>query len=351
MPRLDIPYRSQWAADADRHSADCGPTCAAMIMNYNQIEMTPNRIYDFLPSKEPGAFTFWHELTGVLQNHQIPAQRHTYVSRFQAMDNVRANIDAGNPMIALVKYEPWIQATGNNFEWGHFVVITGYDNANVYMHDPLFGGPWRPASAGAHFAMSHDLFCAGWGGFPATENPNFSCCVAPSKTAVSQPIPAAPSPPPSPPPPAAPPTGTTDDVNRRIRALAAYRWAEPPDFTNTEAVKFWTDHLGDFGLHYDRYKVKPGDTLSGLASRFYGQQNRWQTIQAYNDLHRDGLWVDETLLIPRLGQSGAHLNPALPSDTPGFAKAIDLDDLVDPDLAAWDYNELGRNSVGIGFDE
>jgi hypothetical protein len=111
MPRLGIPYRSKWAADADRHSADCGPTCAAMIMSYNQIEMTPNRSYSFLPPKEPGTYTHWGELIGILQSHQIPTQRHNYVSRFQVMGNVRVNIDAGNPMTALVKYEPWIQAT------------------------------------------------------------------------------------------------------------------------------------------------------------------------------------------------------------------------------------------------
>jgi hypothetical protein len=347
MPKLDIPYRSQWAADADRHRADCGPTCAAMIMNYNQIEMTPNRIYDFLPPKEPGAFTFWHELVGVLQNHQIPAQRHTYVSRFQAMDNLRANIDAGNPMIALVKYAPWQAATRNQFEWGHFVVVTGYDASNIYMHDPLFGLWVKPAERGAHYAMSHDLFCAGWGGFPVTENPNWACCVTRPATAVAPLLPVSP-------PPAAPPTapmGTPEEINRRIRALAAYRAAEPPDFNDAGQTQLWRDHLGDWGQAFATHVVQSGATLSGLSSRFYGSQSHWPAIKEYNDLRRDGLWVGETIRVPRLGQSGAHLTPALPSHTAGLGKSLDLDDLIDPDLAAWDYNELGRNTVGMGFVE
>jgi hypothetical protein len=139
------------------------------------------------------------------------------------------------------------------------------------------------------------------------------------------------------------------DVNLRVRALAAYRWAEQPNFDNPDEVQLWLENLGDWGLEYDEYVVKSGDTLAGLAARVYGEQHRWHAIQTYNDLQRDGLWLGETLLIPRLGQSGAHLNPALPHDTTDFAKSLEFGMLIDPDLPAQDYNSLSAKTVGIGF--
>ena len=73
------------------------------------------------------------------------------------------------------------------------------------------------------------------------------------------------------------------DVNLRIKALAAYRWAEQPNFDNLDEVQLWLDHLGDWGLEYDEYVVKSGDTLAGLAARVYGEQHRWHAIQTYKE--------------------------------------------------------------------
>ena len=87
---------------------------------------------------------------------------------------------------------------------------------------------------------------------------------------------------------------------RKAGYLAAYRWAEAPDFDNAQDLKVWLDNLGDWGLEYDEYVVQSGDTLAALAARFYGEQHRWHAIQIYNDLGREGLWLGETLLIPRI---------------------------------------------------
>ncbi len=242
------------------------------------------------------------------------------------------------------------------------MVVTGYTDTHVTMHDPLFG-LWASRAAGSHFSMPNDLFAAGWGGFPSGENPNW-VGLSIRKAGVSAPKPAPqpvptppvqPSPPPAPATPAAPASTKAghrmDDEMRRIEALAAYRWAVAPDPDDEAALAIWREHLGDFGLEYDEYKVQSGDTLAGLAGRFFGEQHRWHAIKAYNRLEREGLWLGETLMIPRLGSSGAHENDALPSDSAEFAKAIAIDDIVDPDLPAQDYNALGAKSIGIGFAE
>jgi hypothetical protein len=354
MTRLDVPYRSQWDGDANKYPADCGPTCVAMGLNYRAIPITPNEVYNFIPSdKGPRGITSVAELMNVIGAHDFGSDYARYNDKTAALNGLRASIDRGYPVIALVKYAPWRQATAQTYEGGHFVVVTGYDDANITMHDPLLD-QW--SRKGSHFVMSHDLFCAGWGGFAADENPNWACfTVKTKKTAGGQPAPAptpAPAPAPVMPPPPAAGSPTMDDVNRRIRGLAAYRRTEGPDFNDPSAVQFWQDHLGDWGLTYDRYKVQPGDTLSRISERFYSDFNRWYAIRAYNDLPQNGfIWAGQMLLIPHLGTTGAHTDPALPSDTEGFGKDIDLENLVDPDLPAEDYNDFADGFNGMGFEE
>lgn len=377
MIKLPVPYHSQWDLnDADDHSADCGPTCLAMLLNFRGVSMTPNGLYSHIPepNKYENGVTDYNQLIkggrelGIKLNHRHYSQE----GREVALSNLRANLDAGNPGLALVRYLPW-DALGNQYEGGHFVVVTGYDDAHIYIHDPLFGLHVKPAEKGAHLAMPNDLFVAGWGTTFDTDPQksigfNFSVAyngdvvsIGQTPPPVTHPTPPPPPPPPvvtpTPPPPVAtptppPPAGqgqVMDDVNRRIRALAAYRWAAAPDFADPASVQPWLDALGDFGQEFDTYVVRSGDTLSGLAARFYGQQNRWPALKAYNNLQRDGLFLGETIFIPRLGTSGAHNNPSLPHDTADFAKDLEFL-LVDPDQAPLDYNEIaGDHSIGIGF--
>ncbi len=385
MVKLPVPYRSQWdPTDAGNHSTDCGPTSVAMILNYRGVPMTPNGVYAHIAeAKGPNDFPIFTELilaaraVGVKLNWR----KYNEEGREAAFRALRANLDAGNPAIALVHYHPWRQSLGNQFSGGHFVVVTGYDDQHVYIHDPLFGLWVTPGEKGAHYAMPNDLFAAGWGSASADGNWDYSLAyngdvVDPAPPAPQpQPVPTPPPTPPPvvtppPPPPTPPPVVTPtpppvvtppappppppggkrmEDIDRRIRTLAAYRWATPPDPNNAEEMKLWLENIGDFALEYDEYVVRSGDSLSALAGRTYGEAHRWPAIKIYNQLQRDGLWVGETVLIPRLGNSGAHLNPALPHDTTDPSKDINFGALIDPGLEALNYDELaGGASQGIG---
>ena len=347
MIKLDIPYRSQWDNDARDHSADCGPTCLAMVLNYFGVDITPDGVYKHIPGKGPKDFTSIQEMIRAGNAENVQLERKQFGPN-DALRHLRANVDAGNVMIALVSYAPWKPITGNQFTRGHFVVVTGYDDDHVYINDPLFG-LWVDREQGASFSHSNADFAAGWGGFDPSENPNWVCIVTSKETApapvVSEPVPQPTQTPQAP----GGQANQMDDVNRRVLALAAYRWAEAPDVDNPEEMKVWLDNLGDWGLEYDEYVVQSGDTLSGLAQRFYGEQQRWHAIEAYNDMGTMGLWAGKKLLIPRLGNDNAHKNPALPHDTTDFAKGLELGMLVDPELEALDYDADMGSTKGIGF--
>jgi hypothetical protein len=374
MVRLEIPYRSQWdKMDADQYNADCGPTCISMVLSYHQIPSSANAIYALhFPHKGKGDFTTFSELMEVLNQNGVGNRYLRSRSRAEALASLRANIDAGKPLIALVKYSGWrshFPISANQFNGGHFVVVTGYDDAHITMHDPLFGLWVTPATRGAHYAMPIDLFCAAWGGFNPENNPNWAHLILDGPAAVVvEPVPQPATPPaivPTPeqepasvPPPVTEPepvpvsesTGPlTAAEERRIRALAAYRWTEPPDFADATAVALWRSHLGDWGLTVLEHVVQPGDTYSGLAQRYYGEAHRWEALRVFNDFPHEGLWVGETVRVPQHGSSDAHKNPALPSDTLdefGSEESF-LDGWVDPNAAAFDYDALWDDSIQL----
>lgn len=314
MITLTVPYRSQWADDAKSHSADCGPTCLAMVLNYYGVDITPDGVYRFLPPKTPKQYTSIGELMQASRSNHLPNSYKRYGDKNEALDGLRASLDEGRPIICLVKYEPWRQLTGNDFKWGHFVVATGYDSQNIMMNDPLFGLWVKPGEKGDHFTMSVDKFCAGWGGFPYTENPNWACILfdkeAPTPIDVAEPGPAAPVP-------------------------------EEPEPEEPEPKPEPEPEPGpDFGdVEYDEHVVVAGESLIALSRRYYDNPGNWRLIKSFNGLKRDYIWVGETLRIPRLSED-ALMSFAVSFDTT-------LSDEAQED--AFDYDEVGANTIGIGF--
>jgi hypothetical protein len=76
-----------------------------------------------------------------------------------------------------------------------------------------------------------------------------------------------------------------------------------------------------------KYTVKPGDTLSHIALRHYGNANRWRDIAAYNELENpDEIRVGQILWLPGLStvQGGDYIYPTnattvAPNPTPVYS--------------------------------
>ena len=117
---IPIPYKSQWDEDADENLADGAAAILAMIFNSRGNMISTNEVYEYLPPKQSSDFINFNEIIKAAKANNVSATYKVFEDKRDALNNLRANIDALNPIIALVKYEPWREITGNDFSFGAF---------------------------------------------------------------------------------------------------------------------------------------------------------------------------------------------------------------------------------------
>lgn len=296
--KLKIPYRSQWDTDAKDHSSDCGPTSVAMLLNGKRVAITPDELYTYIGVRPK--FTYIPDLKNAAWGAgQLNLTYKAYANSQQALQELRKNIDNGYAFIALVKYKPWIKLTGNQFEYGHFLVVTGYDDTHIFVHDPLFG-LWARREKGEYFRFSNKQFLDGWGGFHYTENQNFGCLIPDYSYPFVEEVKEEPE-----------PTeaeiaaenalqalAVDGELRRRILSLAAYEGVTMPNLDDGETAVHWLNHLGDWGAETTMHTVVHGNTYSGISRRYYNDSMHWRAIQVYNNKPDTQLYVGQRLEIP-----------------------------------------------------
>lgn len=382
---LNVPYRSQWAEDAVSHNADCGPTCVSMILNYYGIGTTPDQGYTILANqfdRHFGAedYTFTTDLNNLLNHKGVRAAFTSFGNRDVALAVLKQRINEGKPFIILVNYRPWQRLTGNVFDGSHFVVVTGYDDSHIYIHDPLFGVDELDEATG--FKMSYNDFAAGWGGFnnprinpdwhlifplqappDKVEKPKDPVVTPPNNTGGSDQNTGDTGDGGTTDPPGAgegsnnQPDQTieiTEAVERRINALVAWH-GESIDWQNRDETLAWADHLSTFGESFARHQVKVGESLSVISAHYYGRQDKWRTIMAFNQMRFEWANAGQWLRIPLLGSGSAH--QTRPGNLPPKIAAMSSRGMAESavfsesDREAENYKIMAPHSAGIGMVE
>jgi len=296
--KLEVPYHSQWDADAVDHFADCGPTSLSMLLAALKDVISPDQLYKFIGPRGASEYTSFTDLINAAKARGLAMTRVKF-SPDQAIEGLKALIKAATPVIALVNYAFWDPIVHNGFKASHFVLVTGFDDQNIYIHDPLFKGTRR--EQGKYCAYTYQQFLDGWNGFAPGVNPNCAGIVS------TRPVPflsldgVTPKPQPPAPAPTTPKLPVLNDLlRRRIRAKAAFEGLPDPNLDDPVLVSALLAGLGNWGTTADSYTLARGDSLTKIATMFYGNRDKWPVIVYYNNIpHPSLIAPGEVYQIPR----------------------------------------------------
>ncbi|MCC6905157.1 MAG: C39 family peptidase, partial [Anaerolineae bacterium] len=283
--KLAVPYRSQLDnVDADYSFNDCGPACIAMMASAAGHNVTVNDVYKNNNYWDKGLIA-----VGTIKSfgdyYGLNLKRHSDALKTSGVEAARRWIDEGRPALILMEYrlirDNGLSHPSQRFGGGHFVVITGYGEGVIYIHDPLW-----PKQEGAYRAWPLNIFEQVWAG-AAGDQYDRTALVPVSAIAAL----------------AAPPYPLPDDVQRRMRARTAYDGWQQPRITSDADYQAALSSLGNFAATSAVYKVAAGDTLDAIAQKQMGSGEFFAVLAAYNGIttanpHRIG----QEIRIPALPQ-------------------------------------------------
>jgi hypothetical protein len=148
---LPVPYLSQWGPDAGRSRGDCGPACVAMVARfYGAGHVTVDQAAIAAGQPPGSASTNIGQLRTALTSFGVAG---SFVSPLPA-DRLRAELNGGRPVIALLDYEHIPGRQDTAYTDNHFMVVVGYRNGAFLVNDPDWQGTrvqegdhWRLAEA------------------------------------------------------------------------------------------------------------------------------------------------------------------------------------------------------------
>ena len=226
-----------------------------MVLGFYDKQASINELFSATGVK-PGRYVGFGQLQTVARDYDIPLK----YGANHSLNDLKRWIDEGKPAIALVKYDHWSQiepgvSTQDSFTGPHFVVVVGYGEGNIYINDPNYWPPRR--EQGHNKAWSEVLFNLAWSNVRTASSPN------PNNAVIV------------------------------------------PTVGKTEATETPTDTQ-----HIIEYVVQSGDTWSGLAGKFYGDQSRYDEILVFNNLGTGApLYVGQRLRIPLTKEGEEETSP------------------------------------------
>ena len=292
MPTLlTLPYKSQYDPDAAASRNDCGPACLAMLLNGLGLAVTTDAVFQRTGAAADG-YVSMAQLMRVGESYGAPLE----FRKGYTLGALRSRLDLARPVIALVHYgafserEPGV-STQSLFKGPHFLLVVGYDEEHVVVHDPLWAGARR--DEGAYRRWPNAVWAEAWGRCHEDCDPQGRCnpdqavliSVRGLSSALRAQVPA--------------------DLVRRIRAKAAFDGQPEPDLTRPESLSRYRQALGSWGQRARSHRVSSTDTLWRLAKSYYGDGEKLKVIQRFNGLaDADVIHDGQVLLIPEPLLSG-----------------------------------------------
>lgn len=300
-----IPYKSQYDPDAEEFRNDCGPACLAMVLNGFGINVSTNAVFRKTGAKANN-YVSVSQLMRASLSYGLP------FDYFYAwtIDKLKAAVQDGTPVIALVHYGAWSQinpgiSTQNTFQGPHFVVVLGFDDQYIYVNDPLWKAERR--AEGYRKAWTYEQFDAAWGSNHEDRNRDRSGIVT-AKALTTEAF-----------GDGARQTPTrvqlSPELHQRIAAWALYRGMPEPYLDTPATVNAYLVAMGKWGRRIVTHVVGEEDDLSNLALKYYGDPLKWRVILAFNGLSpSDTVFDGDVLRIPEPLEQPVRIPPeTLPS--------------------------------------
>ena len=171
--KLAVPYLSQWGPTADKRRGDCGPATVAMTAQA-LTEYRPTVDEAAVACRQPTSgqgsfFTSVYQLRDGLRVYGLNSDiASPYSAPRLTLDLLKTKVEDGLPSIVLIDYRKLRELTNpipgivhnqdQAYNFGHFVLFVGYDDAGVFVHDSDF---WQDrVDEGAYRYIPNDAFIA-----------------------------------------------------------------------------------------------------------------------------------------------------------------------------------------------
>ncbi len=211
---LEVPYASQWDADAQTSRDNCGPTSIKMVLEfYGEKNLTTDQIFKLTGASANGLIS--------ISQLQTAIKALGYTSTYEVgvtPQRIQDVLAKGVVPIALVHYGDFSSRQDTGFSGGHLFPVDGFRSDGYFVNDPDFIGAIR--SQGDHHFYTKKDFEKGWGDCSIDGNPNNSLLLILPKVL-----------------PPTPPTPATDDTPCDLSPLGTEPDGTPYKVENFSTVK------------------------------------------------------------------------------------------------------------------
>lgn len=165
---LQVPWVSQLGPGAAYTRGDCGPACTTMWLHYYGLT---NLTVDDCSSRTGLARGYRYTMPAHLMNIMRYYGHETYWRDKLDLEDLVDQIKDGEPCILLVEYDqlPIALRYDKSYQYGHWILIVGYNNSEMVYHDPYF-----PSTAGgANIRILDNALLHAWGHNSDSGNRNY----------------------------------------------------------------------------------------------------------------------------------------------------------------------------------